>query len=96
MTTAQTILNQLGGNKFVMMTGAKNLAGDANSLMFSIGRGAKNNANKVRISLINDLYAVEFFNIRGVNCKELGKVDGVYADKLAAVFTSATGMYTSL
>ena len=31
MTVAKTILEQLGGNKFRMMTGAKNLAGDENS-----------------------------------------------------------------
>ena len=32
LTVAKTILEQLGGNKFCMMTGAKNLAGDENSL----------------------------------------------------------------
>ena len=32
MRVAKTILEQLGGNKFRMMTGAKKLAGDDNSL----------------------------------------------------------------
>ena len=33
MRVAKTILEQLGGNKFRMMTGAKNLAGDENSFL---------------------------------------------------------------
>ncbi len=32
LKVAETILEQLGGNQFRMMTGAKNLAGDENSL----------------------------------------------------------------
>ena len=32
MRVAKTILEQLGGNHFRMMTGAKKLAGDENSL----------------------------------------------------------------
>ena len=32
MRVAKTILEQLGGNQFRMMTGAKKLAGDENSL----------------------------------------------------------------
>jgi hypothetical protein len=32
MKVAKTILEQLGGNQFRMMTGAKSLAGDENSL----------------------------------------------------------------
>ena len=37
LKVAETILEQLGGNKFRMMTGAKNLAGDETSLSMRIG-----------------------------------------------------------
>jgi len=32
MKIAEIILEQLGGNKFIRMTGARNLVGDTNSL----------------------------------------------------------------
>lgn len=44
-TIAQTILTQLGGNRFLAMTGAKQLVDLGNGLQFAIGRGAKNKAN---------------------------------------------------
>lgn len=97
MQTAQTILAQLGGNRFAAMTGAKQFVGGANFLQFAIGRGAVNKANKVKVSLTaDDLYRVEFFNIRGVNVKEIARVDGVYADQLQRVFTAETGFDTRL
>lgn len=95
-TTTQTILDQLGGNKFVAMTGAKQLVAGSDFLQFGIGRGARNGANKVRVVLADDVYRVEFFNIRGVNIRECGAVDRVYADRLAAVFTEHTGFDTRL
>lgn len=91
------ILAQLGGNKFIAMTGAKQLVAGSNSLQFSIGRGAINKANKVRILLTaDDLYTVEFYNLRGVNLKEISRHEGVYADQLQAVFTRQTGFDTHL
>jgi len=47
MRVAKTILEQLGGNKFRMMTGAKKLAGDENSLSMRIGRNSSN-SNRLR------------------------------------------------
>lgn len=58
---AETILRQLGGNRFIAMTGAKNLVSLGNGLMFKFGSGAKNRINRVRITLNGkDLYDVEF------------------------------------
>lgn len=97
MQVAQTILQQLGGNRFIAMTGAKNFVGSADALHFSIGRGAVNKANKVVVRLgSDDLYTVEFWNVRGVNMRQLETVDGVYADTLRRVFTDATGFDTHL
>ena len=97
-TIAKTIFEQLGANRFVAMTGAKNFCQGFNSLQFDIGRGAKNKANKVRITLqTSDTYMIEFFYVRGVVCKTCGEAErNVYADQLQAVFTAATGLDTHL
>lgn len=96
MKTSEIILSQLGGNKFVAMTGAKQLVGGESMLQFGIGRGAVNKANKVRIDLVGDLYEVRFFNIRGVNIKEISVHTMIYGDRLAALFAPQTGMETRL
>ena len=57
---ANEILNQLGGNRFIAMTGAKTLVHDDNSLRFRIGKN-KSRANMIRITLNGlDLYDMEF------------------------------------
>lgn len=97
MQVAQTIMAQLGGNRFVAMTGASTFVGDDRSLTFKIGRGAANKANRVRISLNDaDLYDLTFFSIRGVDVRTVGEVSGVYADRLQAAFKDATGFDTHL
>lgn len=97
LSVAQTILSQLGGNKFLAMTGAKNLVGGSDSLQFSIGRGAVNKANKVRITLNDfDEYTVSFYNFRKLELREIETVNGVTVDTLRAVFTNRTGMAVSL
>lgn len=101
-TPAQTILEQLGGNRFIAMTGAKQFVSGkteagADFLQFSIGRGANHGINKVRVTLtIQDLYWIEFYKLRGVDCKRIMSTDGVCADRLAGVFTEKTGFDTRL
>lgn len=99
MTVANTILAQLGGNRFAMMTGAKNFVGSADALMFSIGGGAKNRINKVRVTLTpDDLYTVEFmkYSPSKLETKLINKVEGVYNDMLQEIFTNYTGFFTKL
>jgi len=92
---AEMILKQLGGNRFVAMTGAKNFVSDGASLSFSLPRGASNKANKVRVTLTtDDTYTVEFFNIRGVNFKQVSSHVGIYASNLQNLFTAETGLDT--
>lgn len=94
---AMTILEQLGGNRFMAMTGAKNLAfGDNGSLQFKIGRNAGKITNVVIELGASDLYTVKFYKIRAAKCDLVKELDGVYADQLCKVFTSVTGMATSL
>ena len=95
-TIAQTILAQLGGNRFLAMTGAKQLCDLGDGIMFNLPRGAKNKANKVAIRLDGDLYTVDFFSGRGVSITSRGTFDMIYGDRLAALFTEQTGFDTHL
>lgn len=95
---ANTILAQLGGGRFSVMTGAKNFLGLPDGLAFSIGRNASS-ANKVKITLCgDDTYTVRFskFSMKKLEDKELKVFDGIYAENLTEVFTRFTGLYTRL
>lgn len=97
LQVANTILAQLGGRRFIAMTGAKQFLGDENSLRFCIGRGAVNKANKVQIELMpSDTYTVRFYHYRRPEAKLISEHDGVYWDDLQTLFTRETGMYTHL
>jgi len=96
MNVAKTILAQLGGNRFIAMTGASNLAAGNNTLSFKVG---KNDGKVTHVSVKldeSDTYTVQFFNIRGVNMKTLREDSMVYADSLRGLFENVTGMATSL
>ena len=96
---AMEILNQLGGNRFVAMTGAKNFVYSEKKpeLTFQIGSGAKNRIKYVKITLNSmDLYDVEFFKIFSNDIKTVATVNGIYNDQLQEVFTRHTGFYTHL
>jgi hypothetical protein len=95
---AEEVLQQLGGNKFIAMTGAKSFVKNASkrALSFRVPR-AKNGINFVRILLTgSDLYTLEFYKARGADIKLVSKKEGVYNDRLQSVFTKETGLYTSL
>ena len=103
MSIADTILQQLGGNRFVVMTGAKNLAPDGDrSLIFQLPRRmAKDGINVVRITLDpSDTYTMEFVKMAdargGYRMTTVHKVSGVYANQLQDIFESRTGLATSL
>jgi len=94
---ADTILKQLGGGRFIAMTGAKNLAFTSNppGLHMSIGRGAKNAIKYLRINYDrgSDTYTMKFLNNSGGTVREQSFV---HADQLRQVFTSTTGFDTNL
>ena len=97
MKVAKTILEQLGGNKFVAMTGAKNLGGTEDSLSMRIGRNSSN-SNYLKITLnMMDLYDMEFCKLtRMGEKKSVKEYNNVYNDMMTDIFTKHTGMYTSL
>ena len=90
-------LKQLGGNRFIMMTGAKHFGVGPNGMSFKIGRNSKR-VNHVTIDYDRgrDLYNMKFdwVTIKGIKNKKTLK--GIYADQLQDMFTRYTGMYTSL
>lgn len=93
---AKTILAQLGGRRFMVMTGAKDLVYGANLLRFRVGRNAKG-VTKVQVTLTpEDLYDVTFFKGAGVNVREVAKVEGIFAESLQETFTRYTGLDTHL
>lgn len=100
MQIAQTILSQLGGNRFIAMTGAKNLGAGSNSLQFHFPKGAKSRANICRVTLeTSDTYLVEFWNYNRakLTTTHVGEPHrGIYADQLQALFTEVTGLDTHL
>lgn len=98
MNVAQIILAQLGGNRFIAMTGAKDFLRGENYLTFGYSsRGTKNKSNKIRITLENnDTYSVKFYNIRGIKVKEVGEFDNIYNNQLQSLFTRETGLDTHL
>ena len=97
LKVAETILEQLGGNKFCVMTGAKNLGGTEDSLSMKIGRNSSN-SNYLKITLNSmDLYDMEFCKLtRMGEKKSVTEYSDVYNDMLTEVFEKHTGMYTSL
>ena len=97
MSIAKTILEQLGGNKFRVMTGAKNLMGFENGLVMKLGRNSSN-SNYLKITLNSmDTYDMEFAKLtRMGEKKSVTEYNNIYNDMLRSVFTEHTGMYTSL
>jgi hypothetical protein len=94
---AQTIAQQLGGNKFVAMTGAT-LVGSADSLTICLGR-----SKAVIIKLeADDTYTVTLhkagrFTRKGdyIQGQTVARPD-IYCDMLQATFTDLTGLLTHL
>ena len=94
---AQTILEQLGGRRFVAMTGSKDFVGGENYLKFKLARGLKNKATHMMITLQpNDTYFVEFlkWNGKAMTFKAISQHADIYCDQLQELFTEETGYYT--
>ena len=108
MSIANTILEQLGGNKFIVMTGAKNFLSDGNTLRMTLPKN-RSKANRLYVTLdATDTYTMRFFRYTAgrLNKKtfawfpdkqeDIKVVSGVYADMLQDIFTATTGMATHL
>ena len=101
-SVARTILAQLGGGRFVAMTGASSFASSSDTLSFRLpARFAKNGIRGVRIVLnASDTYTVSFLAMptkaNGYTVPTVAEYADIYADQLRDVFTHTTGLETSL
>jgi hypothetical protein len=93
---ARTILKQLGGNRFSLMTGSSKFIAGKYTLSFKIVRNPSK-ANYCRITLnCLDLYDMEFFRSRKGELELIEKKEGLYDDMLQSSFTEVTKLYTRL
>ena len=109
---ASVILEQLGGHRFMVMTGVKNFYTNGNDLCMCLPRNASK-ANKLKITLRpDDTYDMEFFRFTSAHFRcnhktgeatwvddkrtQVRLFEGIYFDQLQELFTEVTGMYTHL
>ena len=104
LIVANTILAQLGGNRFKVMTGANSFAGDDNSLSFKLpSRMTQDHIRGVKIVLNSlDLYDVTYYKMAGsfkrgnLRVVTVAESSGLYADMLRDDFTAKTGLEVSM
>ena len=104
MSIAHTILEQLGGNKFTVMTGAKNYSstgsgeGIVGGLSFKLPSNfAKDGINCVAVYLTGlDTYIMKFWKTKRMDLVLLHEVNDVYAEDLQRIFKDTTGLDTHL
>lgn len=102
---AETILSQIGGRRFITMTGAKNFVAIQQGLQLDLPKTphyVRDGISRLHIVLTPmdeykiTAYKITAYKIRGMNVKEISVTDGVHAPELAEVFTSLTGLDTHL
>lgn len=98
LAVAKTILAQLGGHRFQVMTGAKQFVAVERGLMFALpSKLTKLGINKVRIELdASDTYTMTTLkvNTREGDVIEVQQESGIFCDKLEWMFEDMTGVYT--
>jgi hypothetical protein len=98
MTVSREILAQLGGGRFVAMTGARQFVGDDDGLTFRLpATMTRGRASGMRITLAaDDTYTLETFKVVRFEMRVLETCRGIYVDALRRTFTRMTGLDTSL
>ena len=96
---ADTIWQQLGGQRFQVITGTKPVCyGEKNGkvyLLMTVGRNAKGiNRFEVAYNEGQDLYEVRFIRKRGDEASVIASFNEVYCDMLTTLFESYTGLTT--
>jgi hypothetical protein len=92
LTVSQTILAQLGGESFVVTSGATGLVAGPDSLAFKLSRNPKR-VTHVRVTVTHDgLYDMTFFTIG----KGPRSYDGIHREMLQEVFGANTGLVSAL
>jgi hypothetical protein len=94
---AKTIIQQLGGNKFIVMTGARNIFADGQGVTMQIMKN-KSKAKYVSIILNSlDLYDMQFKSLdKDLNLIIRAEANNIYFEDLETIFTNITGLNTRL
>ena len=97
LTIAKTIIQQLGGNKFIVMTGARNIFADGQGVTMQIMKN-KSKAKYVSIILNSlDLYDMQFKSLdKDLNLIIRAEANNIYFEDLETIFTNITGLNTRL
>lgn len=99
---ATTILEQLGGRRFIAMTGAHSFVGDGDALIMTVsGQSKTGKVSRLKIELAaSDTYTMTAYGMTKIDgmlgVVERYKCEGLYFDNLATAFEEATGLRTSL
>ncbi len=94
---AKTILDQLGGQRFIMMVGAKNLVALSDGIRFQLKRSTFNKGIKdvvIVLDFASDTYVMRFYKNLIKSQLPLKEIKEVYCDMLESVFEQETGLYT--
>lgn len=96
------ILEQLGGNRFIVMTGSKKFFDIGDGLQMNLARN-KTQANRlsIRLDRATDSYTMRFYRQTltkefEIKVKEIAEYNMIYFDMLEEIFTEVTGLYTRL
>jgi hypothetical protein len=97
-TVGEEILRQLGGNRFIAMTGARYVVAGPNQLSFKLPNGlARDRISYVVIELRpDDTYYVRYGYIRKLSFIVRSSDMFVHAEDLARRFSAVTGLDTHL
>lgn len=92
---ASVIVQQLGGNKFIVMTGAKRVTVLDMGVGFQLPTAAKGiNWVEITLDYQQDLYRVGFYtvNTRTFGKTEVHSCDGLDVEQMVAAFKDQTGL----
>ena len=109
MQIAETIQQQLGGNRFIAMTGSKNFMATPQTEKAFAGlrmdlKPNQSGANRLHIYYNTRTDSYDMYFYKGTLNKKTfdykitkeQRFNDVYCDQLQCVFTQVTGMYTTL
>ena len=104
LRVADIIMEQLGGGRFIAMTGSKKFISDGNTLRMTLAKN-KSEANRLFITLEgDDTYTMRFFYYfpgrmdrktmtwSEERTKEIAEYRGVLFEELCRIFTAVTGL----
>lgn len=96
---AQTIINQLGGKEFVVLTGSNGFIIHESGVSFRVGANPKKISHCTITLNSGDLYNLIFYSTQysenGQSLKNETELTDIFCEDLKDVFESKTGLYVS-